>query len=271
MNRILDNELILYLYRDGLSPERLREIERALGISSELQARYQTLQRILAVADRDLPPQPDAGFETRVWQGLEPRLAESSTKSPPRRRARAAAHRHGRRHRRGVRAGLAGLAAAAVLAIVVYLPIRNEHADPFENTAVVPTQDQALQPSPRQRSTADLALAGFVATHLRNAEAVLLSVINNDDGPLVPMGNDVVQALVGNNRLYAAAAARQGDLALAGFLESLDPILIELANRPSTGEVQQVRVMREFVQTSDLLFKLRAVEARLRTRTDNHA
>ena len=68
---IRDDDLILYHYRDGLAPERLREIASALAASSELAARYQRLRQLLAAADADALPPYDPDLEARLWQRLQ--------------------------------------------------------------------------------------------------------------------------------------------------------------------------------------------------------
>lgn len=256
MSNISDNDLILFHYHDGLPSERLREIEQALATSPALAARYRTLRRLLAGVDCDLPPQPDTQFENRLWTRLHPRLNAPIAAAPlPR-----LASRHGARPRRRLWAvGLASGAglAAAVLAVALYFPVAHI--------------DAPLQPAPAQRAAAqgpmaDRVLAVYVATHLRKTEGLLLSVVNSDSTTLMPADEAFVRALADDNRLYASAAAKRGDKVLAGFLKTLDPVLIELANQQRVGNIPPDQGLRDFVRDSDLLFQVRAVEARLQAR-----
>jgi len=73
-SRISDNELILYFYRDGLTPERMAEIDNALFAQPELRQRYTELQRMLHEIDCAPAFEPDAVFTQRVWQGLASRI-----------------------------------------------------------------------------------------------------------------------------------------------------------------------------------------------------
>ena len=67
------------------------------------------------------------------------------------------------------------------------------------------------------------------------------------------------------NGLFAATAARRGDRALAAFLGSLEPVLLELANQTRDAGIQlDQEGMRDVVRDADLLFQVRAVEAGLR-------
>lgn len=260
MSDISDNDLILFHFRDGLPPARVREIELAMAASPELDARYQALHRLLAEADRDVPPQPDAQFESRLWQRLQPRLDMPDAPIVGTATSLGSMGRRSERPRRRPRLWGIGLASAAALAVALYFPIaRND----------TPVPPQSVQRVATQGAMADRVLAAYVATHLRSTEGVLLSVINNDSATLTPTGDAFVRSLADDNRLYAAAAAKRGDQALAGFLKSLEPVLLEAANR--TDDVQQAQGLRDFVRDGDLLFQVRAVEMRLQSRSDIRA
>lgn len=256
MSRISDDDLILFHYRDGLPPERERLIETALAASPALAQRYRALQRLLAAADADVPPWPDMQFEDRLWQRLQPRLQRmgmaSDGRSPP--GARPGASR-ARRRRWG-----AGLAAAALL-VALSLPLLR-----VETPMPPPRQTEIAAKAP---PIADRVLTVYVAAHLRNTEGLLLSAVNSDSPTLMPE-QEILQSLADDNRLYAAAAAKRGDKALAGFLDTLDPVLTELANRSPAAGIQP-QGLRDLVRQRDLLFQLRAVEARLRSRADRRS
>ena len=268
---IRDDDLILYHYRDGLTPERLREIDAALAASPELAARYQALRQVLAAADADALPPYDPDLEARLWQRLQPRLhdtappATASVALPTARAQSAHARPRGR-----LRAWGAGLAATAVLGLAVTLPFARRDTPPAAPLAVQPAA-----PAPALADTAanapnraaDRVLDAYVAGHLRSTEGLLLSVVNNDGGALAPMDPDYVRELVDDNRLYAAAASERGDRALAGFLRSLEPTLIELANRRPSQGIEKENALRDYVDGNDLVFQVRAVEARLQQRS----
>ncbi len=74
---------------------------------------------------------------------------------------------------------------------------------------------------------------------------------------------ELAQSLVESNRLYALAAARAGNARLADFLRQLEPVLLSLANQTGTATVQSSEDLRRFLDATDLLFQVRATEARL--------
>ena len=106
-------------------------------------------------------------------------------------------------------------------------------------------------------------LDAYVAANLRATESVLLTASNSDDASLLEGNRELAQSLVESNRLYALAAARDGNTRLADFLRQLEPVLISLANQPGTAAVQSSEDLRHFLDATDLLFQVRAIEARL--------
>jgi anti-sigma factor RsiW len=74
MHAISDNDLILYYYKDGLDARRIGQIDAALREAPALRRRYEELQRMLGSVDAGAVAVPDAAFEQRIWQRLEPRL-----------------------------------------------------------------------------------------------------------------------------------------------------------------------------------------------------
>lgn len=131
----------------------------------------------------------------------------------------------------------------------------------------VPAPLQAPSPAARER-----VLDDYVATHLRKTESVLLGVLNDESSRLAAGDDGHARNLLDDNRLYAAAAARRGDKALAGFLRTLEPVLTELANQtPDDGIQLQQEGLRELVRNADLLFQVRVVEQRLQSRGNTRA
>jgi hypothetical protein len=106
-------------------------------------------------------------------------------------------------------------------------------------------------------------LDAYVAQHLRSTEGLLLTALNSDSAELRAGNKELAAALVDSNRLYAAAAARAGNLRLAEFLRQLEPVLIELANQPAAASVQGDEGLREYLAKTDLLFQVRATQARM--------
>src|SRR5512141_1468068 len=248
MNTISDNDLILYFYRDGLDAARIRDIDDALFASPELRSRYTRLQQMLHAVDAEPVPEPDAKFVARVWQRLDARLA---AETPP-------AARTGWRARlfdtlRSLPVPRAAFAAACMLLLAIGVGF-------YAGRSTAPQPDEIAQT--RANAMATRVLDAYVAEHLRATEGLLLTAVNSDDASLV--GNrDLAASLVDSNRLYAQAATRSGNTRLADFLRQLEPVLLELANQSPDAPVQSIDGLRDYLKKTDLLFQVRATQARI--------
>lgn len=245
MNPISDDELVLHHYRDGLEPARLARIDAELSTSPELRARRDALLRMLAVVDAAPIPEPDAGFEARLWRQLQPRLARPAQPV-----------RIGWSER--LRAWLAppalAWAGACVIALAVGLGF-------LAGRQTAPEPDVVAQA--RADESAMRVLDAYVAAHLRATEGVLITASNSDSAALLDGNQELAASLVDANRLYARAAARAGNTQLADFLRQLEPVLISLANPPASLPIKQNEGLRDYLHATDLLFQVRATKARL--------
>jgi hypothetical protein len=248
MNPISDDDLVLYHYRDGLPAARLVEIAAALDASAELRKRYAVIERALAGVDMLPEPEPDAGFNERLWRRLEPRLSARVAPSPISWRERLQA----------IHAWLNpprlafGAAAAIALAIGIGFYAGRQSAP----------QAPALAESQADAAAARV-LDAYVAAHLRATEGVLMTASNSDSAELLGGNRELAASLLESNRLYALAAARAGNTQLADFLRQLEPVLISLANPSASSPVQPSEGLREYLRQTDLMFQVRATQARL--------
>jgi hypothetical protein len=247
MPPIDESELILYHYRDGLPAARLREIAAALATDAALSARYSELCAALDASALDLPPEPASDLSERIWQGLSAgAVADAGVRSPSRR-----AHRRGSGRRR-LQRGLAAGIAAAVLLSVSFMAGR-EHGL------------QERVPAPLVVS--ERVYANVLAQHLDSTRRALMTAVNAE-GESLRIGNaQLARALIDNNRLYLEAARHSGDTRLVDLLQTLEPVLIELANPAGPDDIQLRTGLGEFVERADLIFQVRAAEAGLRARS----
>jgi hypothetical protein len=250
MNPITDDDLVLYRYRDGLDASRMQQIAAALAESPALRERYAAIERAIAHFDsQDVEPDPDLG--SRLWRRLAPQLEEAGVVptssrgmldrlrewfAPPQTRFAFAA------------------AAAVLVAVGVGFVVGRE-------TVIAPPQ--AVVASNEVEAAAARVLEAYVAANLRATEGVLLTASNSGDASLLEGNRELAQSLVESNRLYALAAARAGNSQLATFLRQLEPVLLSLANQPGTATLQSSEDLRHFLDSTDLLFQVRTIEARL--------
>ena len=242
---ISDNDLILYCYKDGLDDARVADIDAALLASAALRRRYAALQDVLGSVDALEPAEPDAAFTQRTWARLEARLDAAARRAP-------------RRWLepfgivlQALLAPRLALAAAALLAVAVGV---GYYAGRHGATSDAGANAMAAR-----------VLDAYVADHLRATEGLLLTAVNTDSTELRAGNSDLAATLVDSNRLYAAAAARAGNTRLADFLRQLEPVLIELANQPADAPVEARDGLRDYLRKTDLLFQVRATQARIET------
>ncbi|HET7777378.1 MAG TPA: hypothetical protein VFL07_02395, partial [Rudaea sp.] len=130
----------------------------------------------------------------------------------------------------------------------------------YAGRSTAPQPDEIAQTRANQMATR--VLDAYVAEHLRVTEGLLLTAVNSDDAGLV--GNrDLAASLVDSNRLYAQAATRSGNTRLADVLRHLEPVLLELANQSPDASVQSIDGLRDYLKKTDLLFQVRATQARI--------
>jgi hypothetical protein len=245
MKTISDNDLILYFYRDGIDPGRIREIDDALFASPDLRARYTRLQQMLHAVDAEPAPEPDAQFSDRVWQRLDARIAAAGRSGSWRARLLDTLH--------SLLVPRAAFAAVCMLLLAISIGF-------YAGRSTAPQPDEIAQT--RANAMATRVLDAYVAEHLRATEGLLLTAVNSDDAGLV--GNrDLAASLVDSNRLYAQAATRSGNTRLADFLRQLEPVLLELANQSPDTSVQSIDGLRDYLKKTDLLFQVRATQARI--------
>ena len=248
MNPITDDDLVLYRYRDGLDAARIEQIAAALAESPALRARYAAIERAIAHFDsQDDEPDPDLG--SRLWRRLSPQLEEAGVIVSSSR----GMLEHLRSWLAPPQARFAFAAMATVLvAIGVGFVVGRQ-------TVTAPPQVASNE----VEAAAARVLEAYVAANLRATEGVLLTASNSGDASLLEGNRELAQSLVESNRLYAIAAVRAGNTQLAAFLRQLEPVLLSLANQPGTATIQSSEDLRHFLDSTDLLFQVRTIEARL--------
>lgn len=247
MNHLTQEEIVMAYYG-----ERFAHIDECEGCRAEL-------TRIAAVLDHvDAPevPEPDADYESRVWQRLEWRLR---------------GERKRERRREWIR--WAAVAAVVALAFVAGLfwqrqnraiaPEFVEHRSTQSPNQVVKQQQQVQQ---QQR---DRILLIFVNEHFDESERVLveLSNLKPEEGLDIGPERARAEALLTSNRLYRHSAEQRGEENVATLLDDLEPVLMQIAHAPSQVSANQLRAIQKRVEAKGLVLKLRVVRANVRGKT----
>ena len=208
----------------------------------------------LLTALNTLPaPDPGEDYGARVWQQIAPKL-------PQRRRhwwnlfSSVAPRTNWLAPQR-----LAAAAGVAVLVLAAFLAGRvTKRPEP------TPVADAA---NVRER-----VLIMAVGEHLGRSEMVLVELANAE--PQNPRQKRVnisgeqrrAEDLLQENRLYRQTALEQGDTALAGVLDELERVLLDVAHSPAQLTTAQLEGMRQRIEARGILFKVRVVSEELQRR-----
>ena len=245
----------LIAYHDGEAAGR-EMISTHLRDCPECRQELARIDALLA-AIHNLPvPEPGPDYGQRVWQQIAPRLQQRRahwwdslfTESRP---------MPWLAPRRWVALGaVAALILAAFIAGRVSTPRKPGPAPVSTDAANV-----------RER-----VLWMAVGEHLGRSEMVLVELSNSGpqtpSGKLVNISNEQRRAedLLEENRLYRQTALAQGDTALAGVLDELERVLLDVAHSPQQMTVAQLDGMRQRIEAGNILFKVRVVGKELEQR-----
>jgi hypothetical protein len=241
MNHLTEEQLILHYYGeegDALAAEQhLDHCEECRGV-------YGSLQRVLNVVDS--LPVPDCGPEygARVWQRIEHHLPRRRRLSLPVFAWRWAA------------AGtvFAGLLAAAFVAGRHYQQPRSKPV------TLASTDSQAHE----------RVLLVAVGDYLERSQMVLIELSNaRAKGPLdISAEQERAGDLVNESRLYRQTAAHTGDTAVAGVLDDLDRVLLDIAHAPSKISPGELEKLRQRLDAEGILFKVRVLGSNVRNQEE---
>jgi hypothetical protein len=257
MNHPNEEELIAY---HGGEQAKREAIATHVADCPECREELARIDAVLAALSLLPVPDPGADYGARVWQKIAPRLPEL-------RKARwwefdssislAAGWRSLFEPRR-----LAALGAVAALAIVAFVAGRvTKHVAP-------PTEVATADASKiRER-----VLVMAVGEHLGRSEMMLIELGNaepeNSKQKEVNISTERRRAadLVEENRLYRQTALEQGDTALAGVLDELERVLLDVAHSPGEVTPAQLDEMQQRIAARGILFKVRVVGKDLQQR-----
>jgi hypothetical protein len=236
MSHASEEDLVLLHYGE----ETDREARAHVSSCEECAERLRGLRRVLALATAPRAPERGEDYGRRVWERLQPRLAEGERHALVRLPAR-----------RGWPQAMGALAVAAAL-VVAFLLGRQ-----------FPGPQQPLPPEVRER-----VLLVAVGEHLERAQLVLVEIANapHDEPMDVSSQRAFADELVSANRLYRQTAVSSGEQALAAVLDDLERVLVEVAAGPSALSAPALQELQRRIESRGLLFRVRVIESRVRER-----
>ncbi len=248
MNHLSEQELVLYFYGDASKPA---SVENHLAECSACAVEFERLRATLSAIEFPVPERA-ANYETQLWSTLRPHLELTGA---PKRSFWAGAFQP-----RGwaVAGALAAIVVAAFLA-GRYLP-RGEK--PAINQVVQST-------SASTKPGNDRVLMVAVGDHLDKTQMILVELINTRAEGKVDISaeRDLAENLVNENRLYRQTAQQQKDPELAGALDQLERVLIDIAHHPDSVSGKELEDLQQRIESQGVLFKVRVVESKVKARS----
>ena len=234
MNHPTEEQLILHYYSEA---DDLAGLEQHLEGCDSCRRFYESVQRTLDGLDALPAPEPGLGYEAKLWARIQPRL-------PVRGRFRFVP---------AWRWAAASVAFACVL-IAAFLVGRYSRPVP---------RPVAMSAAPREG-----ALEIAIGDHLERSQMVLTELANaNDSGPVdISFEQQRAADLLDENRLYRQSAAGAGDAVVAGVLDDLERILLEIEHAPARISPAELDALRLRVRAEGILFELRVLDSNAQNR-----
>lgn len=233
MNHLNEEKLVLYYYdEENGAPDAAGHLESC----ETCRLAYASLERVLEAADGLPVPEPAEDFGERIWERLAPRLPA----------------------RRGlVRMPEPVWRWAAAAAVLLAALIAGQFYSKPEPVRIAAAADP-------QASERLLRLA--VSDYLDRSQMVLAEVANANPGqPLdISFEQERAEDLVAESRLYRQTALRTGDAAVAGLLDDLDRVMLEITHSPALLTPAELERLRDTLDTEGILFKIRVLGANVR-------
>jgi anti-sigma factor RsiW len=201
---------------------------------------------VLRLAGEAPVPEPDAGFEARLWTRVAGAIARESPRPHWTVRSRA----------------WLGAWAAIVIAVAGAGVV-------WGRTATVPAP---LPASARAvvdpQGARERVMLSALTDHFAETEVLLVELLNAPDtsSPELAFERATAGDLVASGRLYRETARQTGDPQLASVLDDLESVLVEVARSPDTVTPRDIDAWRAHIQDDGLLFKVRAVNETVQTR-----
>ncbi len=124
----------------------------------------------------------------------------------------------------------------------------------------------AVRASADDAAVRERVLLIAVGDHLERSQMVLVELAHAETrGELdISAERQLADDLVASNRLYRQTAQQMGQENVAGLLNELEPVLVEVARGPSTVSMQQLADIQQRIEALSIVFKMKVIGSDIR-------
>ena len=243
-----DETLNDYVERE-LSPAEQVRVATHLETCSECAIVVSDIQEIVREASALGPLEPPA----HVWASLQEKLANSHLPAT-------AYHLERRPWTK-----YAWAMATAALVVMAFFTGRFFH-ERDQQRAAQPVTAAPGNASADQAMVRERVLLIAVGDHLERSQMVLVELAHAEtSGELdISAERQLADDLVASNRLYRQTAQQMGQTNVAGLLDELERVLVEVARGPSTVSMQQLADIQQRIESQGILFKVKVIGSEIR-------
>jgi hypothetical protein len=266
------NDDMILLYYQELDDEQSQQLSDAIKASDLLQARYREVCGLLDSVGKDNVPPPSSDLNQRIMANvaelkqtrhaldLDNTKAKSGLSLWSRARAKLAqlfpSDQWG---------GLATASAVIAVTISVVFYMGRLSVEPVTMaTNTSPALRFVDQPAFDEKASRRILLTN-VSSHLETSGRFLTLVSNSGKDSEIDMASraQMLQDMIGFNRLYRRAAERSNDLPLVSVLQQMEIVLLQLSHTDDDTNESDLDGIRSRLDDSDLLFKLKVTNKKI--------
>ena len=250
MNHLTEEQLVLHYY--GEEGDALGA-ERHLDDCPECREIYTSLQRVLNVVDSLPVPERGPEYGAEIWRRIAPAI-------PARRKWFGWLPVPSFEWRWAA----AAISMAGLLAAAFYTGRHYPQNAPFRPAAVTAAADPQV---------GERVLLVAVGNYLERSQMVLIELANADPKGKLDISNEQERAadLVSESRLYRQTAEHTGNAAVAGTLDEIDRVLLDIARGPSEVSRTELEGLQQRLKAEGILFKIRVLGSKVRTQEGKNA
>lgn len=237
MKHLTEEQLVFHYYGEVDASEASVH----LATCEHCRESYQALQRVLNSVDSLPVPERGADYEAKVWQCIALRLEPN---------------RPWYLSWNGWRPlAMAGSMAALLVASFLAGRVTRSPAEPARVADAAQARERVL-----------LVALG---AHLERTKMMLVELTNAqpEDGQFdISMEQEAANRLLDANRLYRQTAMNTGNYQVTVLLEELERVMVELAHSPTSIPEAQLEDLRQRMEDSSLLFKVKIFSSQFESR-----